>query len=80
MTANNPEYLPVPGIRLGTVCAGIKKRDKRDLVIVELARGTNTAAVFTQNAFCAAPVTVARQHLGTVMPRYLLINTGYANA
>lgn len=80
MTANNPEYLPVPGIRLGTVCAGIKKRDKRDLVVVELAPGSNTAAVFTKNAFCAAPVTVARQHLGTVMPRYLLINTGYANA
>jgi glutamate N-acetyltransferase/amino-acid N-acetyltransferase len=80
MTANNPEFLPVPGIRLGTVSAGIKYPDKRDLVVVELAAGTNTAAVFTQNAFCAAPVVMARQHLTTVMPRYLLINTGYANA
>jgi glutamate N-acetyltransferase/amino-acid N-acetyltransferase len=80
MTANNPEFLPVPGIRVGTVCAGIKYPDKRDLVVVELAAGTNTAAVFTQNAFCAAPVIMARQHLSAVMPRYLLINTGYANA
>jgi glutamate N-acetyltransferase/amino-acid N-acetyltransferase len=80
MTANNPEFLPVPGIRVGTICAGIKYPDKRDLVVVELATGTNTAAVFTRNAFCAAPVIMARQHLTTVMPRYLLINTGYANA
>jgi glutamate N-acetyltransferase/amino-acid N-acetyltransferase len=80
MTAHNSEFLPVPGVRLGTVRAGIKKADKRDLVVIELAAGTTTAAVFTQNAFCAAPVIVARQHLSTMMPRYLLINTGYANA
>jgi len=80
MTTSNAAFFPVPGIRLGTVCAGIKKQDKRDLVVVELAPGTNTAAVFTQNAFCAAPVIMARQHLATTMPRYLLINTGYANA
>jgi glutamate N-acetyltransferase/amino-acid N-acetyltransferase len=80
MTAHNPEFLPVPGVRLGTVRAGIKKADKRDLVVVELAAETTTAAVFTQNAFCAAPVIMAQQNLGTVMPRYLLINTGYANA
>ena len=80
MTAHNSEFLPVPGVRLGTVRAGIKKADKRDLVVIELAAGTTTAAVFTQNAFCAAPVIMARQHLSTMMPRYLLINTGYANA
>jgi len=80
MTAHTPEFLPVPGVRLGTVRAGIKKANKSDLVVVELAVGTTTAAVFTQNAFCAAPVIMARQNLGTVMPRYLLINTGYANA
>jgi glutamate N-acetyltransferase/amino-acid N-acetyltransferase len=80
MTAYNPEFRPVPGVRLGTVRAGIKKANNRDLVVVDLAAGTTTAAVFTQNAFCAAPVIMARRHLGTVMPRYLLINTGYANA
>ena len=80
MTGQNPEFFPVAGIRLGTVRAGIKKPDKRDLVVLELAPDTITAAVFTQNAFCAAPVVLARQHLTTAMPRYLLINTGYANA
>jgi glutamate N-acetyltransferase/amino-acid N-acetyltransferase len=80
MTENTSEFLPVPGVRLGTTCAGIKKPDHRDLVVMELTAGTQTAAVFTQNVFCAAPVIMARQHLTEVMPRYLLINTGYANA
>lgn len=80
MTDNISEFLPVAGVRLGTTCAGIKKPDHRDLVLMEISEGTQTAAVFTQNAFCAAPVIKARQHLAEVMPRYLLINTGYANA
>ncbi len=73
-------FEPVPGIRLGTACAGIKKPARRDLVVMELAPGSQTAAVFTRNAFCAAPVTVAREHLQQTTPRYLLINTGNANA
>jgi len=75
-----PELLPVAGLRLGTTCAGIKKPDHRDLVIMELAEGSQVAAVFTQNAFCAAPVIVARDHLSKTAPRYLLVNTGNANA
>jgi glutamate N-acetyltransferase/amino-acid N-acetyltransferase len=75
-----PELLPVPGLRLGTVCAGIKKAGRRDLVVMELCEGATAAAVFTRNAFCAAPVTVARDHLRLGAPRYLLINTGNANA
>jgi glutamate N-acetyltransferase/amino-acid N-acetyltransferase len=71
---------PVPGIRLGTACAGIKKPDRRDLVIIEIAPDSTCAAVFTRNAFCAAPVTVARAHMAAQTPRYLLINTGNANA
>ncbi|MDH5571837.1 MAG: bifunctional glutamate N-acetyltransferase/amino-acid acetyltransferase ArgJ [Gammaproteobacteria bacterium] len=71
---------PVAGIRLATVCAGIKKPGRRDLLMIEIAEGTNTVAVFTRNAFCAAPVTIAREHLNTVSPRYLLVNTGNANA
>ncbi len=80
MTENSSDFLPVPGVRLGTTCAGIKQPDHRDLVVIELAAATQTVAVFTQNAFCAAPVIIARQHLAEVMPRFLLINTGYANA
>ena len=76
------ELEDIAGIRLGTVSAGIKTVGRRDLVLIEMAEGTACTAVFTLNAFCAAPVTVARKHLfdSTEAPRYLLINTGNANA
>ena len=74
------EPLTVPGVRLGVARAGIKYPDRRDLVVIEVAPGTQAAAVFTQNAFCAAPVRVARTHLAATPPRYLVINTGNANA
>ena len=75
-----PEIYPVPGFRLGTACAGIKSAGRRDLVVMALVEGSACAAVFTRNAFCAAPVTVARDHLAVRSPRYLLVNTGNANA
>ena len=74
------EWLPVPGIRLAAVEAGIKKANRKDLVVLELAEGSRVSGVFTLNRFCAAPVQVARQRLATTTPRYLMINTGYANA
>src|SRR3569832_1741806 len=70
----------VQGVRLGTVCAGIKKPGRRDLVLIELSKGSHCAAVFTRNAFCAAPVRVAQVHLAAAQPRNLLINTGNATA
>jgi glutamate N-acetyltransferase/amino-acid N-acetyltransferase len=72
----------VPGVRLGSVAAGIKSAGGEDLVLIEMVEGTRCAAVFTRNAFCAAPVTVARENLQscTHQPRYLLINSGNANA
>jgi glutamate N-acetyltransferase/amino-acid N-acetyltransferase len=75
-----PELHPVPGIRLGTARAQIRKKERRDLVVIECAPGTQVAAVFTKNRFCAAPVIVAREHLAQTAPRALLINTGFANA
>jgi glutamate N-acetyltransferase/amino-acid N-acetyltransferase len=65
---------------LGTVCAGIKKPGRPDLVVIELEEGTGCAGTFTRNAFCAAPVMLAKRHLTRHSPRYLLINTGTANA
>ncbi len=70
----------VPGIRLATVAAGIRYQQRDDLVLMELAQGSTAAAVFTRNKFCAAPVVVAREHLAAAAPRYLLINSGNANA
>ncbi|MCG3142809.1 MAG: Arginine biosynthesis bifunctional protein ArgJ [Gammaproteobacteria bacterium] len=83
MAAGNIPFrppLPVAGIRLGTAAAGIKRADCKDLVLIELAAESECAAVFTRNAFCAAPVIVAREHLRKQKPRYLLINSGNANA
>ena len=50
-----PELLPVPGVRLSAVAAGIRYQGRNDLVLMELADKTRVAAVFTRNAFCAAP-------------------------
>ena len=71
---------PVAGVRLAAVAAGVRYPDRLDLVLLELAPGSRVAAVFTRNRFRAAPVQLAEQHLAAVAPRYLLINTGNANA
>lgn len=74
--------LPVPGVELVTLAAGLKKNGSADMVIVRLAESAVTAAVFTRNAFCAAPVTVCREQLQANQGRVraLLINSGNANA
>lgn len=72
--------LPVAGVKLAACHSGIKADSAiDDLVLMELVAETNVAAVFTKNKFCAAPVVVARRHLEN-SPRYLLINSGNANA
>lgn len=74
-----PEMYPVAGIELGTACAGIKQHQRDDVVVMQLAEQATCAAVFTRNAFCAAPVQLARAHL-LQAPRWLVINSGNANA
>jgi len=74
------EILPVAGIKLASCAAGIKKNGKHDLVVIVVDEGATCAATFTQNAFCAAPVTLAKKHLSQNTPRALLINAGNANA
>ncbi|MEE9343385.1 MAG: bifunctional glutamate N-acetyltransferase/amino-acid acetyltransferase ArgJ [Gammaproteobacteria bacterium] len=74
------ELIPVKGIRLASVAAGIRYAHRDDLVLIEMTQGSVCSAVFTQNVFCAAPVTVCRKHLDESVPRYLLINSGNANA
>jgi glutamate N-acetyltransferase / amino-acid N-acetyltransferase len=75
-----PAEVMVPGVRLGVAAAGIKYPDRKDMLVIELAESGSCAAVFTRNAFCAAPVHLAKAHLQTGTPRYLLINSGNANA
>jgi glutamate N-acetyltransferase/amino-acid N-acetyltransferase len=71
---------PVVGIRLGAACAGIKGRDRKDLLVIALAQHSTVAGVFTRNRFTAAPVTVARAHLANGSCRALVVNSGCANA
>ncbi len=74
-----PIMHPVSGITLGTANAGIKQTVRDDILVIQMAEHSTCAAVFTQNAFCAAPVHVAKANLAHA-PRWLLINSGNANA
>lgn len=74
------KLIPVDGVQLGVCKAGIKYSDRYDLTLIEICESASVAAVFTKNQFCAAPVMVAKQHLAKMSPRYLIINTGNANA
>jgi glutamate N-acetyltransferase/amino-acid N-acetyltransferase len=93
LSAPDPQSLrPVAGVELGIAEAGIRKAKRKDLLVIRLDEGTQVAAVFTRNRFCAAPVvvcrehlaaidTASREHLGAAAPiRALVINTGNANA
>jgi glutamate N-acetyltransferase/amino-acid N-acetyltransferase len=75
-----PEMHPVAGFALGTTAAGVRYPGRKDLVVMECAEGSTIGAVFTRNAFCAAPVTLCKAHLQQRAPRYLVTNTGNANA
>ncbi|MCD6735466.1 MAG: bifunctional glutamate N-acetyltransferase/amino-acid acetyltransferase ArgJ [Burkholderiaceae bacterium] len=73
---------PVRGVAIGTAMAGIRKANRRDLLVLQLPQGASAAGVFTTNRFCAAPVRVCREHLAasTGAIRALVVNTGCANA
>ena len=73
--------LPVPGVELGITEAGIRKANRKDLLVMRLAPNSKVAGVFTQNRFCAAPVMLCREHLAKGDGiRALVVNTGCANA
>ena len=73
------DLLEVNGVKCSSIASGIKKKNDLDLSLITLIEGTQTAAVFTQNIFCAAPVTVAKNHLNSNV-KSLIINSGNANA
>ena len=74
-----PTLHPVPGFELGIASAGIKRVGRKDVVVMRCAEGSTIAGVTTTNAFCAAPVLITRERLAGEV-RYLLTNTGNANA
>ena len=82
LTVPDPKtLLPVLGMELGITEAGIRKANRKDLLVMRLAPNSKVAGVFTQNRFCAAPVTLCREHLAKGEGiRALVVNTGCANA
>ena len=76
-----PSHLDaVAGIRVSAASLKVRSTPRNDLAILAIPEGGSVAATFTRNAFCAAPVVVAREHLAEASPRYLVINAGNANA
>ncbi|MET3132451.1 glutamate N-acetyltransferase/amino-acid N-acetyltransferase [Oxalobacteraceae bacterium GrIS 1.11] len=90
MAVNSPKPIAadlkaVAGIDIGVAEAGIKKPNRKDVLVLKLAPAATVSGVFTLNRFCAAPVQVCQAHLAAVAAggapiRALLINTGNANA
>ncbi|WP_353193901.1 bifunctional glutamate N-acetyltransferase/amino-acid acetyltransferase ArgJ [Pandoraea pnomenusa] len=71
----------VPGVELGWAEANIRKPNRKDVLVMRLAAGSTVSGVFTTNRFCAAPVTVCKEHLAAHAGiRALVVNTGNANA
>lgn len=86
MAVNSPlpiaaNLKPVAGLELGHAEAGVRKANRKDLLVMRLAAGATVAGVFTKNRFCAAPVQVCQAHLAAGKGiRALVVNTGNANA
>src|SRR5262245_44244327 len=82
LPAPEPKSLhPVPGVDLGVAMAGVRKPNRKDVLVMRLAPGAAVAGVVTKNRFCAAPVEICRKNLaGKAGIRALIVNTGNANA
>ncbi|MEE9255382.1 MAG: bifunctional glutamate N-acetyltransferase/amino-acid acetyltransferase ArgJ [Pseudomonadales bacterium] len=83
MAVNLPimkDVLAVPGFRVAAASGEVRYQGRDDVALIELAPGSTVAGIFTQNSFRAAPVSVAQEHMTRGEVRYLLINSGNANA
>ena len=77
---NRLDWFPIDGIELNTLAAGIRYQNRDDLLLIRCAQGTSIASLWTRNHFPAAPVILAKAHQAKGSARYLLINSGNANA
>src|SRR5262249_7927899 len=71
---------PLAGVRLATGQAGVKYRDRNDVLMVVMAPGSQVAGVFTQSKTASAPVDWCRKQLPGGLGRVLVVNSGNANA
>jgi glutamate N-acetyltransferase/amino-acid N-acetyltransferase len=77
----NEELLSIPGVKVATLSAGLKEKNRKDLMLMVFDDGSIVSGTFTQNKFCAAPVVLAKNHLKSASAiKALIVNTGSANA
>ena len=74
-----PDLPPLAGLRLGVAAAGVRYRERTDLLLAEFAPGTTVAGVFTRNRCPGAPVEWCRAQLAAGKARGLVVNAGNAN-
>jgi glutamate N-acetyltransferase/amino-acid N-acetyltransferase len=75
-----PSLPPLAGVRMAAGAAGVRYRDRTDVLMVVLAPGTQVAGVFTKSKTAAAPVEWCKTHLTRGTARGLVVNSGNANA
>ncbi|HVJ79005.1 MAG TPA: bifunctional glutamate N-acetyltransferase/amino-acid acetyltransferase ArgJ [Hyphomicrobium sp.] len=71
---------PIEGVAFATAEAGIRYKNRTDLLLAVLDEGTTAAGVLTQSKTASAPVLVCRKHLKKGTARALVVNSGNANA
>jgi glutamate N-acetyltransferase/amino-acid N-acetyltransferase len=75
-----PDLPPVGGVRFATAEAGIKYRNRTDVLLMQFDKGTDVAGVFTRSKCPSAPVDWCKAALRKPKARALLVNSGNANA
>jgi len=71
---------PIAGVRLAAGAAGIRYRDRSDLLLAVLAPGTQVAGLFTRSKTASEPVEWCKTQLSRHSARALVANSGNANA
>jgi len=76
----HPKMPPIAGVRIATAEAGIKYKNRTDLLVMAFDAGTEVAGVFTKSKCPSAPVDLCRANLPAGKARILVVNSGNANA
>jgi len=75
-----PELAPIAGVSFATAEAGIKYKNRTDVLLVSFAPGTAVAGVLTRSKCSSAAVDWCRENLPGGTARALVVNSGNANA
>ncbi|SMX41348.1 bifunctional glutamate N-acetyltransferase/amino-acid acetyltransferase ArgJ [Octadecabacter ascidiaceicola] len=77
-----PKLPQIDGVRFASGAAGVKYKDRKDVMLVELATGTSIAGVFTRSSTRSSPVLDCQSKLGGSSDdrAAILVNSGNSNA